>query len=242
MTRFSPTQKRISPNDLAPTRLAAPEYLHFVCAPGRAIEIIAELDALGWNDTKLVYEPIPDLCIPSEMPALRQVLPRIHYFSPNHEEAGSFFGLRLEEDEKDETGTGSEASTQTKAERIEELAQRFLDVGARNTVVIRSGRLGAYAKQRKGTSENTAGAWHRPYYWPSAGDRLCDVTGAGNAFLGGFIAALALHGENIEQACMYGSVASSYTLEQYGLPTLGQDGKWNGRDTPLQRVEEMRRR
>lgn len=56
-----------------------PQYLHFVCSPTRALEIIRDIDNLGWTDgTKLVYEPIPDLCVPSEMPALLKVLPRLH--------------------------------------------------------------------------------------------------------------------------------------------------------------------
>lgn len=72
-------QVRLSPPDLASTKLAAPKYLHFVCSPTRALEIIKDIDDLGWTDrTKLVYEPIPDLCVPSEMPALKQVIPRLH--------------------------------------------------------------------------------------------------------------------------------------------------------------------
>ena len=143
-----------------------------MCSPTRAAVIISEIDALGWrNKTKLVYEPIPDMCIPSEMPALRKVLPRIHYFSPNHEEAGTFYGLNPE----------TEHEESAKMQRIAELAQRYLHEGAPDTVIIRAGKLGAYAKKRDGTKSLRDGVWIPPYH--QSPDRVVDVTGAGNAFL-----------------------------------------------------------
>lgn len=47
---------------------------------------------------------------------------------------------------------------------------------------------------------------------------------------------------DLEQACLYGSVASSYVIEQYGLPTLGSDNVWNSCDTPADRLIAIRRR
>ena len=144
--------------------------------PTRALEVLAELDGLGWSgDIKLVYEPIPSGCIPSELPALRKVLPYIHIFSPNHEEAGTFFGLKLEEEEHDD-----------KIKSIESLTQRFLDEGAMDTVIIRSGKLGAYAKQRNGNAKVKQGTWTPAYHQTS--EKVVDVTGAGNAFLVGCLA------------------------------------------------------
>lgn len=66
---------------------------------------------------------------------------------------------------------------------IEELTDRFLDEGAKNTVVIRCGKLGCYAKQRKGTAVTEKGIWLPPFYQSS--EKVVDVTGAGNAFLVG---------------------------------------------------------
>lgn len=219
------------------------------------MEIIQDIDALGWTQkTKLVYEPIPDLCIPSEMPALKKVLPRLHskyllpggglvtkaqntnsclVFSPNHEEAGTLFGEAIEEQEAEGKPTA-----------IEELAQSYLDLGLPSTVIIRSGKLGAYVQQaaHSGRDRSMAqdGLWIPAYYRNS--DKVVDVTGAGNAFLGGLMAGLHLENEDIQQACLYGSVSSSYIIEQYGLPSLGKDGTWNGEDKPTDRLEAMRKR
>ena len=183
------------------------------------MEIVHEVRALGWTDTKLVYEPIPFGCLPEELPALRKVLPYIHILSPNHEEAGWFWKLQVEEEEN-------------KAARIEDLAQRFLDEGVQSNVVIRSGKLGAYVLQR-----GQAGRWITPYY--RSGEKVVDVTGCGNAFIGGMIAGLSLTDGDLVKSCVYGSVSASYTLEQYGLPLIGKDGKWNGLDRPTDRLEEL---
>ena len=187
--------------------------------PARALEIIQEVKALGWTDTKFVYEPIPFGCLPSELPALREVLPHVHYFSPNHEEAGWFWKLQVEEETD-------------KPARIEDLAQRFLDEGVPNNVIIRSGKLGAYVLQR-----GQAGKWVAPYH--TSGEKVVDVTGCGNAFIGGMIAGLSITRGDLVKACVYGSVSASYTLEQYGLPLMGKDGVWNGRDKPVERLDQL---
>lgn len=250
-------RKKISPRDLHQAGLPPPGYLHFVVAPTRALEIIEELDRLGWSDSvKLIYEPIPFMCIPSEMESLRKVLPRLEVFSPNHEEAGTFFNLRLEEEiEGDYTnvydntdGHNFEAvKAEDKRSKIEELAQRFLDEGAAKHVVIRSGKMGCFVKTRDGfgTPSTSAGTWLPAYYQPDTVEgKVVDVTGAGNAFLGGLIAGLSLEDGNIEQACLYGSVSSSYTIEQYGLPSLtdAKAGIWNAADRPSERLAALRRR
>lgn len=72
------TQKiRITPNQLIGTPLARPKYLHFVCGPDRAAAILAEVMAVtGWHPIT-VYEPIPNSCIPEELPNLEPLLPKI---------------------------------------------------------------------------------------------------------------------------------------------------------------------
>lgn len=153
-------------------------------------------------------------------------------FSPNHEEAGTFFGEAIEEQE-----------SEGKPQKIEELAQRFLDLGLRRTCIIRSGRLGAYVKQADSyaQSETTRrGTWIPAYYQNS--DKVVDVTGAGNSFLGGLMAGLFLEKEDVLQACLYGSVSSSYVIEQYGLPGIDSEGCWNSTDKPTERLQAMRTR
>jgi sugar/nucleoside kinase (ribokinase family) len=74
-------------------------------------------------------------------------LPRIDIFSPNHVEAGSFFGVSEDESRKPET--------------VEHLAERFLDEGAKRFVVIRCGALGSYALERGG---KRPGTWVPAYH------------------------------------------------------------------------------
>lgn len=187
--------------------------------PARALEIVYEVRALGWTKTSLIYEPIPFGCLPEELPALRKVLPYIDVLSPNHEEAGWFWKLQVEEEDD-------------KAARIEDLAQRFLDEGVPKDVVIRSGKLGAYVLQR-----GQRGKWVKPFYQST--EKVVDVTGCGNAFIGGMIAGLHQTGGDLVKACLYGSVSASYTLEQYGLPRMGEDGVWNNTDRPWDRLQGL---
>jgi hypothetical protein len=70
---------RISPLDFEGTSLSDPAIIHFVCSPARANDIVQGLQVLEWNPIT-VYEPIPDQCIPEELPTLRAVLPYIDIF------------------------------------------------------------------------------------------------------------------------------------------------------------------
>jgi sugar/nucleoside kinase (ribokinase family) len=81
-------------------------------------------------------------------------------------------------------------------------------------------------------------------------NKVVDVTGGGNAFLGGFCAGLAQGiSEHLsvpllfEIAAAYGGVAASFAIEQVGLPKLTPrkaDGaeRWNG-SLPFERVRTM---
>lgn len=153
-------------------------------------------------------------------------------FSPNHEEAGTFFGEAIEEQE-----------SEAKPQKIQELADRYLDLGLQTTCIIRSGKLGAYVKQSEAYArdeQTRRGIWIPAFYQNS--NKVVDVTGAGNAFLGGLIAGLYLENEDVRQACLYGSVSSSYVIEQYGLPRRQENGQWNNEDKPTDRLQAMRTR
>jgi sugar/nucleoside kinase (ribokinase family) len=171
---------RLEPKDLPPP-LRTAQYLHFVCSPTRALEIQAQLrpednSTPQWQP-RLVYEPIPDRCRPDELDALRLVLPSIAVFSPNHEEAWAFFGV-----------SAAEANRRGRP-GVEEVARKFLEEGAADLVVIRSGPMGAYALRRSGGAEEDAAAaafWVPAYHSYETGKstgKVVDVTGAGNSFL-----------------------------------------------------------
>ncbi|GAA5981717.1 hypothetical protein JCM11641_004224 [Rhodosporidiobolus odoratus] len=226
---------RLEPIDL-PAPLRTSEYLHFVCSPTRALVIHSQLQppvnsTPSWRP-KLVYEPIPERCTPDELPSLRKILPHIEVFSPNHEEAWALFGV------------GPKEVARRGKEGIEEVARKFYDEGAGGAVVIRSGPLGAYAV-KKG-EEN--GVWVPAFHSYEDGrvtGKVVDVTGAGNSFLGGLMAGLVLHPGDLKTAVQHASVAASYIIEQFGLPTVqrGEDGTelWNG-VYPAVRLVELQQR
>ncbi|GAA5983175.1 hypothetical protein JCM10908_000184 [Rhodotorula pacifica] len=223
---------RLEPKDLPPP-LRTARYLHFVCSPTRALEITAQLRSEGsmpqWQP-RLVYEPIPDRCRPDELESLRQVLPSIAVFSPNHEEAWAFFGVSAEE------------SNRRGRPGVEEVAKRFLAEGASDLVVIRSGPMGAYTLRR---NEEEKAFWVPAYHSYETGKstgKVVDVTGAGNSFLGGLMAGLVIYPDDLQTAVRCGAVSASFVIEQFALPTLTTDAdgteRWNG-EKASERLEEL---
>lgn len=140
-------------------------------------------------------------------------------------------------------------------------------------VVVRFGALGCcVATQRYMVAASSAESL-RPRltwidaYWtkdatPDFQDHIVDVTGGGNAFLGGLSAGWKLtNGDLVEGAyhwqirltiadprplaSYYATVSASYAIEQDGLPRLASnaDGEetWNG-DQPLERLGKLKAR
>ncbi|EPQ59546.1 Ribokinase-like protein [Gloeophyllum trabeum ATCC 11539] len=225
--KYLTSRIRITPRDLAGTRLAHPTALHFICSPSRAAVITSEVHAEpGW-DPITIYEPIPDRCVPEELPALIEVLPAISILSPNAEEALSLLSM---------------GPTVTRS-AVEEAAARFLEYGVGGNgdgwVIIRSGSLGAYI-----TTRRKGGQWI-PAFWSDNAEKVVDVTGAGNGFLGGLGAGLLLGLGDVYEAVFYATVSASFIIEQEGLPRLSaaEDASelWND-DSPQRRLEELRAR
>ncbi|KAH9999424.1 Ribokinase-like protein [Russula vinacea] len=219
---------RITPCDLTDTPLCRPTTLHFICSPTRAAVIMSEVAQIeGWCPVS-IYEPIPDRCVPEELPALRDVLPFISVLSPNAEEALRLLSLPL---------------PPTKS-LIEQACNAFLDfgvgLGGAGWVIIRSGEIGAFIACR-----TLPGKWIEPYW--RTGERVVDVTGAGNSFLGGLAAGLTLGDGDVYDAAFFATISASYTIEQHGLPRITRPSsdvlseEWNG-DSPWRRLEELKAR
>jgi len=213
----------LTPRDLINTHLENPTYLHFICSPKRAKEILSEIDEIdGWTP-RCIFEPIPDRCVPEELPALQEIIHRIYILSPNAEEALSLLSMRV---------------PPTKVE-IERAADVLLSFGAR-TIIIRSGALGAYVK----VSGKETGTWIPAFFSGADSARVVDVTGAGNAFLGGLVAGLSLTNDDVVSASLYATLSAAYTVEQKGLPKLTQDDSielWNN-DRPSDRLQQLKSR
>jgi len=217
---------RIAPHDLLHTRLERCVTLHFVCSPWRAAGILKEIEEVqGWHPVT-IYEPIPDRCIPEELPKLIEVLPSISILSPNAEEALSLLSF---------------PSQPTKL-LVELAAARYLEFGVGHhgggCVIIRSGAMGAYVATRE-----KGGRWIEAFWTDKDPHKIVDVTGAGNSFLGGLAAGLLLADQDIYKAAFYATVSASFVIEQEGLPSISvasADGtvKWND-DIPRRRLEEL---
>ncbi|KZP24669.1 Ribokinase-like protein [Athelia psychrophila] len=222
---------RLSPRDLRGTLLERATTLHLVCSPSRAADIVSEIREInGWHPTT-IFEPIPYRCVPEELPALKAMLSSISILSPNAEEALGLLAL---------------PGTPTK-ELIEQAAGQFLDMGVGEDgagyAIIRSGAMGAYAASRAG-----GGKWVEAFWMLKGTEKVVDVTGAGNSFLGGLAAGLRLANGNVLDAVFYATVSAGFIIEQEGLPHLSTAPSaraavetWNG-DSPQRRLEELRRR
>ncbi|KAJ7047556.1 Ribokinase-like protein [Mycena alexandri] len=218
---------RITPQDLQGTRLENAKTLHFICSPSRASVIMSEVREIpDWNPT-VIYEPIPDRCVPEELGSLVRVLPQIDILSPNAEEALGLLSIPLPPTRK----------------LIEEAALKFLELGVsvagKGCVIIRSGAMGACVAMK-----NQPARWV-PAFWTSKDEaKIVDVTGAGNSFLGGLAAGLLLEDGDIFKATFHASISASFIIEQEGLPTMSnvnESTKWNG-DTPQRRLVDLKQR
>lgn len=159
---------------------------------------------------KICYEPIPYCCTPSNRRSLLQVLPHVDLFSPNHVEASSFLQLT----EKTWPGT---------REEIEDLCKKYLELGAKDKIVIRCGPMGACGVDRKTGSITWVPAYH--YQDPSI---LIDSTGCGNSMLvsvsqvsgghlssclckGGMMVGLSKSDASLQEGLLYGSISASFS-------------------------------
>lgn len=135
----------------------------------------------------ILWEPWDIFCIPENRPALQALLPQVDVFSPNLLEAQRLTGLV----------------------EPQAIARALLDDGAR-CVALRMGGHGSLVVEEYG------GAGWRIHPVPALAVRqIVDVTGAGNAYCGGFLVGLARTG-SLLQAGQYGAVSASLALEQYG--------------------------
>ena len=82
-------------------------------------------------------------------------------------------------------------------ESIEDACQQLLDLGigpnGSGHVVIRSGAMGAFVRSGARTGQWIDAYWSEE----STPDKIVDVTGAGNSFLGGLAAGLMLEGGDV---------------------------------------------
>ncbi|KAK0526126.1 hypothetical protein OC842_005285 [Tilletia horrida] len=225
------------------------------------------------------------------------VMKRIDVFSPNHDEAASFLSVHQDRVNLPKTHDGTTPGAAQTVHNVRSsitdlIAARFLALSepstATNTpdaeaplaameskrrlgpdgpiVHIRSGALGSLVAHRS-LGSKWVGAYHTPQ--EAKEGVIKDVTGAGNACLGGFSAALSLCEEELVAAlgrvggtagdtgsgakdglellgrcAAHGSVSAAFVIEQQGLPGMliaGEDGEeeWWNGSTAASRLERL---
>ena len=178
-----------------------------------------------------VWEPAPDFCKPSEILNFYEALKYIDVISPNLNELFELFDPDLDISE-----TFRFLSTS-----CDELLTKGFN-GKTGAVVVRLGEYGCWIAQWQRRVQLPA--YHgNPHLMNETQkenwiNKVIDTTGAGNAFLGGFCIGL-LNGPHprgwteFEAAAMYGAVAASFAVEQFGMPRssncpVTQKELWNG--------------
>ena len=123
--------------------------------------------------------------VPGLRTHMENVLSQIDIFMPSDQEVNSFFP----DEDMD----------------VNECARWFAARGP-GIVVIKLGSDGVYVYQRSDER-----AWHVP----ALPVRVVDVTGAGDAFCGGFMADFVQHGDPV-RAAVTGTVSASFAVQDYG--------------------------
>ena len=244
---------------------------HLICTPSRCIKLVKELlakrEELVASIPSLsekpifVWEPMEHSCRPSERMSFYEALKYVDVFSPNHDEMQALFADLPNANLKDLGQRGAEIDPRTSEVSPFGLylllkANGFGDKAC--ALILRQGEKGCTVCSAN--RQFRVPAYHRAFTDLSPEERdqwvnkVIDVTGGGNAFLGGFCIGLgvmsrrreedpSLDLSDFEGAAFYGTVAASFAIEQIGMPKVtykDSDGTelWNG-DLPSDRMSAM---
>ncbi|CZT03761.1 related to MAK32 protein [Rhynchosporium agropyri] len=95
--RYTTPKLRLTTDALPPALLLSKSF-HLICSPTRCIELVTTIlrarKALSRDVEKplFVWEPVPDLCLPTELLNCTNCLPYIDIMSPNAHELAGFMG------------------------------------------------------------------------------------------------------------------------------------------------------
>lgn len=191
----------------------------------------------------IIWEPVPDTCVPAELPNLYKALQYVDVISPNHEELASLFNYTHPEGFF--TGV-DKAAVERQSNQL--LARGIGPARENGAVVVRVGREGCFVASLE--KRRWLPAYYHHHQDSTNGIKVVDPTGGGNGFLGGFAVGLVRSGGmDIVEAARWGTVAASFCIEQVGVPSLRtvvqtrtcKDEVWN-EESVFDRLEEYRRR
>ncbi|KAF3002566.1 hypothetical protein E8E13_007936 [Curvularia kusanoi] len=222
---------RATPDHLSGTSLLTARAFHFFGTPAEILTQVPRLLHLRQQahvhlpPPLIVWEPLPAACTPANLASFQEACKLVDVFSPNHLELSALFATNGEPQHRNEPLLPT----------LERWATSLLATGvgprSTGTVVVRAGADGALALQRGKPSVRV------PAYYAHGAEAVVDPTGAGNAFLGGYVVGFLREEGSVKDALCYGAVAASFALEQIGLPGSGvvDAGGWG-------RLEEFRAR
>jgi bifunctional ADP-heptose synthase (sugar kinase/adenylyltransferase) len=126
---------------------------------------------------------------------------------------------------------------------VEYCGTQFIDRMPTNTtiktLVVRASKYGTMVIEI-----NTKAIHWVPAYWswwiPDDQSHVVDVTGAGNAFCGGYAYSWIETNGNAIESAYYGAISSSYTVEQIGVPVLSGSESWNQGPSPQERLDILK--
>ncbi len=202
--------------------LGYPPYLRQMYADGgrELAETFRQVKALG--TTTSLDMAMPDPAGPSGQvdwtAIMRQVMPYVDLFMPSAEE-WLFMTRRARFDELSARVGAAGMLAALTVQDIRDLAQRALDMGAR-VVVLKLGERGLYLRSAQDLGDlgraapTDLDAWRGRELWAPCfiPDRLVGTTGAGDATIAGFLAAL-LHDATPERALIIATAVGACNVE-----------------------------
>ena len=241
---YTTPKLRLEAQDLSPTLLDSHSF-HLICSATRCCSQIQSILSLrsalhspSGRNPIFIWEPVPDLCIPSELEDCKTACKMVDVISPNDSELLFFFG---------EEGSEGEERWRAVEKCAEELLRSGIGKDERGSIVVRAGKEGCYLAILTPESD-IRGRWLPAYHEDAS--NVIDPTGGGNGFLGGLAVGLLRSEEDggmekLIDAVKYGCVAASFCIEQVGVPQIEKSRRegerWNGSDV-WQRLEEFRLR
>ncbi|GAB7358943.1 hypothetical protein MBLNU230_g5019t1 [Neophaeotheca triangularis] len=162
--RYLTAKLRVGVGDLDAAGLRSRSF-HLICNPQRLVEEVQALwtklaEAGVSHRPYIVWEPVPDLCVPEQLAATLEALRFVDVVSPNHEELASLFAGTAEAQTASPTTTtssdydsdGGDSTNPT----LETLAQTLVThgIGPNSTglALIRAGAKGVYLASQTTTA------------------------------------------------------------------------------------------
>ncbi|KAK4134163.1 Ribokinase-like protein [Trichocladium antarcticum] len=164
--RYTTPKRRLAARDLAAPLLQA-RAVHLICGPARCRALVTDLlarrraayvarppphdpRAERYARPLIVWEPVPDLCVPAELLNCTNVLPLVDVCSPNHEELAGLMG------DGGGGGGGGSGGGDVDAGEVERHCEQLLaSISLQSyTLVVRAGEKGCFVARNGGREKH----------------------------------------------------------------------------------------